>query len=168
MSAFPFVPDRSSLERLAREADVVDLVITPPGDWDSRQPLTPPGLVWSINSDTCLTGRLEAPDNIAYDEHGEEFVFRQPRDEWELAAIMRAARIECFDCYRFDGLDRWSFQAAQAWWENSHVIQGWLEHALTLERDGDVHDGLRAYRDYFRSGELGRDMTATLAYLSRR
>ena len=41
---------------------------------------------------------MHAPLNIAYDEYGAEFVFRQPRDESELAAGTKVARAETFHC----------------------------------------------------------------------
>ncbi len=63
-----------------------------------------------------------APDNIASDEFGGEFVFRQPRDEAGLLAVVDAARIECFDRYRFDGLSRWSTSSVEAWIETEHAL----------------------------------------------
>lgn len=77
-------------------------------EWDERVWYAMPGMVWSVTSDTCCTGREHAPDNIAYDEVGMEFVFRQPRDRHELLAVQAAAENEVTGCYRFDGLERWT------------------------------------------------------------
>ena len=134
-------------------------------DWDCRWPMSPPGLVWSISSDTCGTGPPEAPDNVLFTDLGQEFVFRQPRNERELIEVMNADVNEVFDCYRFDGLDRWSFAAAQTWWETVPVLEGWLEHRLVTESDAELNEHARVHLDYLRSEEFKEHMIGVLAYL---
>ena len=162
-----FVPDRDTLARVASVADVLDNLAGSSRDWERRQMLTPPGLIWSVASDTCMTGRMHAPLNIAYDEYGAEFVFRQPRDESELAALMKAARAETFDCYRFDGLERWTYNSAAAWHDTCHVIEGWLEHTVSSEDDAEIAAALRAYREYLAGDEFRAYMAAILEHLKR-
>lgn len=43
----------------------LDKLTHPPGDWDERTIFTTPGIVWAVESDTCMTGRPNAPRNIA-------------------------------------------------------------------------------------------------------
>jgi hypothetical protein len=126
-----------------------------PTDWDCRAFYTVPGVVWTVPSDTCMTGRPNAPRNIAYDDFGREFVFRQPANESELAAIMSADSEEVFACYRFDGLDRWTVAALNAWQETSDIVLGWIRHLLATERDREILDGLRDYERYLTSEAFG-------------
>lgn len=42
-------------------ASLRDKIKQPPNDWDERAVLTVPGIVWTVSSDTCATGRLSAP-----------------------------------------------------------------------------------------------------------
>lgn len=133
---------------------LVDKLKKPPSDWDCRTPYTVPGLVWTVGSDTCMTGRLSAPDNIAYDPFGREFVYRQPHDESHLAAIMSADSEEVFACYRFDGLERWTRPSLDAWFERHDVIVGWLHHCLATEDEGEIADSLRASHDYLVGDEF--------------
>lgn len=160
-----FAPSRREIAAVATRASLVNSnpdakgwllnkVKRPPSDWDSRAFLTVPGLVWTVDSDTCMTGRVEAPRNIAYDELGREFVFRQPIDEAELAAIMSADSNEIFACYRFDGLERWTKASVEAWLADRHVIAGWLSHRLTSETDSEMVEGLQAFHAYLTSDEF--------------
>ena len=145
----------------------LDKVRRSPGDWDSRAFCTVPGLVWTVSSDTCMTGRPSAPANIAYDELGREFVYRQPRSEAELAGIMSADTEEVFSCYRFDGLQRWTMAALGAWQQDHSVLTGWMRHCLTTESDvltkeSDVEivTGLTAALAYHSSDEFRDYMAA--------
>lgn len=123
-------------------------------DWDTRAFLTVPGIIWTVSSDTCATGRLSAPENVAYDHHYREFVFRQPRDEAELAAIMSADSEEVFGCYRFDGLNRWTSLSLAAWVADKEVIVGYLRHVLAAGDNSEIHDCLRQYEAYLAGPEF--------------
>ncbi len=126
----------------------------PPSDWDERAILTVPGIVWSVSSDTCATGRLSGADNIAYDHYWREFVFRQPRNEAELAAVMSADSEEVFACYRFDGLSRWTSRSVGAWAEDMDVVLGYVRCMLSTEPDSEVAIGLRQYEAELASPEF--------------
>jgi len=91
---------------------------------------------------------------VAFDDFGREFVFRQPANEDELAAIMSADSEEVFACYRFDGLDHWTVSSLNAWSEDAHVIDGWIEHVLARETEDEILEGVRAYRDHLASSEF--------------
>ena len=160
-----YVPSTDELRSIARHAElrnpnpmarqqVQDKVEQPPTDWDERAILTVPGMVWSVASDTCETGRLSAPDNIAYDHYGREFVFRQPRDETELAAIMSADSEEVFSCYRFDGLSRWTSKSVSAWAQDVEVVLGYVRYVLRTEPDSEILASLRQYETYLTGTEF--------------
>ncbi len=150
-----YAPGRSEIIEVAERANLanhhpdsrswlLDKLRRPPTDWDSRTFYTVPGIVWTVPSDTYMTGRPNAPDNIAYDNYGREFVFRQPADESELAAIMSADSEEVFACYRFDGLERWTLSALDAWQGTSDIVLGWLRYLLGIKKESEIRDGLRA------------------------
>ena len=113
-----------------------------------------------------MTGRPSAPANIAYDEYGREFVYRQPANEAELAGVMSADSEEVFACYRFDGLDRWTAEAFGAWVEDHSVITGWMQHRLSTEPDGEIRAGLEGALAYQTSDEF-RDYLAAFGALLR-
>ena len=160
-----YFPDREELRRVAAGADlrnahpeartrIRNKIDEPPSDWDERTMLTVPGVVWSVSSDTCATGRLSAPDNIAYDHDWREFVFRQPRNEAELVAIMSAESEEVFGCYRFDGLSRWTTRSVGAWCQDLEVLLGYLRWTLTTEPDPEIATGLQQYETELTSSEF--------------
>lgn len=171
-----YAPDLAEIERIATTAElsnwggrfaILDQFRKPPADWDSRMYYGVPGLVWTVMSDTCATGRPNAPLNIAYDTYYREYVFRQPRDEHELVAVMSAASEEVFSCYRFDGLQRWTVELLEAWWVGTDILEGWLENALSQNPEPELADGLRAYLDYLRSKEFESYMSDLKSYLAR-
>jgi hypothetical protein len=90
-----FVPSPETLARLADDFGVH--LHSTDTEWHAHSRYSAPGTVWVAESDTCLTGRLHAPDNVGYDETGGEFIFRQPRNEQELNAVARAAWADPFD-----------------------------------------------------------------------
>lgn len=160
-----YEPANEVLQRYAGAAGVASLIDKPPDDWDARGLLNVPGLVWITESDTCGTGRLEAPDNIAYDEFGAEFVFRQPRTEAELAQVMRAAWADPFDAYRFDGFARWTYASASAWFNQVHVVTGWLERMLTVSHPREIREGAVAALEYLKSADFEAYRVALLVEL---
>lgn len=147
---------------------LLDKIDHPLDDWDTRAFLTVPGPIWTVSSDTCATGRLSAPENVAYDHDYREFVFRQPRDEEELAAIMSADSEEVFGCYRFDGLNRWTSQSLAAWVEDKAVIVGYLRHILATGDNSEIRDCLRQYEAYLSGPEFGDYLRDFRQYLETR
>ncbi len=122
--------------------------------------------MWTVSSDTCATGRLSAPDNVAYDGYCREFVFRQPRDAAELGAVMSADSEEVFACYRFDGLDRWTSRSVAAWREDVEVVLGYARHALAATaEDPELQRCLGGYVSYIESEEFGQYIDALRAHL---
>lgn len=164
----PYFPDSATVRAVAVGARLrnshpsarkwlLDKIERPPTDWDERAVLTIPGVVWTVSSDTCATGRLSAPDNVAYDHYYREFVFRQPRDAAELGAVMSADSEEVFACYRFDGLDRWTSQSVAAWHEDIEVVLGYARHVLAETADDpEPKQCLGDYISYLESDEFGR------------
>lgn len=140
----------------------------PPADWDARTVLSVPGIVWTVSSDTCATGRLSAPENVAYDHCGREFVFRQPANEVELGAIMSAESEEVFACYRFDGLSRWTSRSVGAWIQDMEVVLGYVRHVLMTDADAEIVDGLAQYEAYLTSSEFSEYIGEFQRQLERR
>ncbi|MFI1464645.1 hypothetical protein [Nocardia carnea] len=140
----------------------------PLDDWDTRAFLTVPGVVWTVSSDTCATGRLSAPENVTYDHRYREFVFRQPRDEEELAAIMSADSEEVFGCYRFDGLNRWTSLSVAAWVDDKAVIVGYIRHVLATGGNSEILDCLGQYEAYLASPEFDAYLRDFGQYLAAR
>jgi hypothetical protein len=79
-----YFPDSAAVRAVALGAELrnphplartwlLEKIDRPPTDWDQRAVLTVPGMVWTVSSDTCATGRLSAPDNVAYDDSYREF-----------------------------------------------------------------------------------------------
>lgn len=161
-----YAPDAAEVRTVALQAQLrnthpqarawlLDKLDQPPRDWDERAILSVPGVVWTVSSDTCATGHLSAPHNVGYDHYFREFVFRQPRDASELAALMSADSEEVFACYRFDGLDRWTSRSVAAWHEDLGVIRGYVVHAIETSKHAEAVNSLRQYRDYISSPEFG-------------
>lgn len=158
----PYFPVRDEIRSVALHArlrnpqpsarvSIQSKIEHPPSDWDERTVLTVPGIVWTVSSDTCATGRLSAPKNVAYDHYYREFVFRQPANEVELGAIMSAESEEVFACYRFDGLSRWTSRSVRAWIEDMEVVLGYVRHVLSTDANAEIVDGLMQYQAYLTS-----------------
>jgi hypothetical protein len=145
---------------------LLDKLDADPGDWDSRTVATPPGVLWSVASDTCMTGRPIAPRNVAYDVDGREFVYRQPTDEAELAAIMSADSEEVFACYRFDGLERWTRSSAGSWFDTTYpVVVAWVQQTLASSPDPEIAESLTDCVDYLTGPEFRSYMNGLVAVL---
>lgn len=173
-----YFPDSAAVRAVALDANLrnphpsartwlLEKIDRPPSDWDERAFLTVPGVVWSVSSDTCATGRLSAPNNVAYDDGHREFVFRQPRDEAELAAVMSADSEEVFACYRFDGLERWTSQSVDAWHADLDVVLGYARHALPhIGGAPDLQASLTNCVSYLVSNEFQQYMGALRSHLA--
>lgn len=174
-----YLPNRDEVASLALRADLRNpnpqarlaisaKIAQPPTDWDRRTILTVPGIVWSVSSDTCATGRLSAPGNVVYDHYYREFVYRQPTNEGELAAIMSADSEEVFACYRFDGLSRWTHAAFGAWVEDMDVVVGYVRDTLSADPEPEIAESLGAYVSYLTSPDFKAYLGAFGDYLHGR
>ena len=174
-----YAPGEAEILEVARRAQLTNThplakirltrkLLNPPGDWDCRTFYAMPGMVWTVGSDTCGTGRPNAPRNIALDETGREIVFRQPANAQELTGIMSAESQEVFSCYRFDGLDRWTQASWNAWFDSHEVLVGWLKNALSKTDGSYAGVGLDEYEAYL-AGEEFRSYAAEISeYLRHR
>ncbi|MGT2528023.1 ferredoxin [Streptomyces nojiriensis] len=87
------------------------------GRWEQRNWLGVPGPFYGADTDTCLTGRLHAPDLVLYDDrYGQEFVYRQPRGPQEVRDLHLAATEEAFLGYNHDGDLHWTPELVRDWW----------------------------------------------------
>lgn len=170
-----YLPDQPSVRAVAVDAELrnkhqlarrwlLNKIDAPPGDWDARTALSVPGPVWTVASDTCATGRLSAPENVAFDHHRREFVYRQPRNAHELQAVMSADSEEVFSCYRFDGLSRWTPGGVRAWLDDSEVYLRYAEATVRTAADG-IPEALSDYATYLRSDEFREYVVALLRFL---
>src|ERR1043165_340774 len=100
---------------------------TDDGMWDQKNWLNIPGIFYTGDTDTCLTGRLWAPKNVLYDDLGREFIFRQPRDDQELIDVICAGMVDPFQAYGFDGHRRWTISLIRQWWKERQRLVEWIE-----------------------------------------
>ena len=157
-----YLPSRDEVASLALRAEprnpnpqarleITAKVAEPPTDWERRTILTVPGIVW-----------------VAYDHFYREFVYRQPCNETELAAIMSADSEEVFACYRFDGLTRWTYEAFQAWVGDMDVVVGYVRHTLVGDPEPEVAESLGQYETYVQSNDFKAYLAAFGGYLHER
>ncbi|MFD3869686.1 ferredoxin [Streptomyces sp. NPDC058623] len=131
------------------------------GRWEDRDRLNVPGPFWTGMTDTCLTGRLHAPDLVLYDDDGCEFVFRQPRTPAEVGDLYAAACEETLTGYGHDGDLHWTPDLVREWWHERAGVREW---AMGLgwgpwvtdpqEWRNDAAAGARAYVAHI-DGDLG-------------
>ncbi|MGW6708616.1 hypothetical protein ACWGDE_27505 [Streptomyces sp. NPDC054956] len=140
------------------------------GRWEKRLWLNVPGPFYTGETDTCWTGRLNAPDNVMYaasSEHGLEYVFRQPRDPQEVRRMVDAADEEPFQEYACDGDLWWTPAAVRSWWADrgrveEHLAATLAEYAGSVHRsDRDAAAGAWHFRGYLADGLAG-DLRAYL------
>ena len=119
-----------------------------------RNPLNIPGPFYGAETDTCLTGPMEAPHNVLSDGSGQEFVFSQPGSEGELRDVLSAAICECFVGYGADGDEHWTVALIREWWRSRHDLLDLKTHATGLSESrlrwerclaGEGEAYLRAY-----------------------
>ncbi|MGW0393193.1 ferredoxin [Streptomyces sp. NPDC003042] len=96
------------------------------GRWEERDWRNVPGPFYGAETDTCLTGRLEAPGHVLYeDTYGQEFVYRQPLTEAEARAVLWAAEEEAFEAYGRDGDAHWTPDSVREWWRDRARVREW-------------------------------------------
>lgn len=124
--------------RLSIDAATVDALSDEGSGWKSigeltgfftpnfakRNPLNIPGPIYGAETDTCLTGPSEAPDNVLVDQSGQEFVFRQPASATEFRDLVCAAITECFIGYGADGDEHWRLSSIREWWRGRAAMVG--------------------------------------------
>ncbi|WTW93512.1 ferredoxin [Streptomycetaceae bacterium NBC_01309] len=158
------------------------------GVWEERNWLNVPGPFYGATTDNCTTGRGVAPELVGYNQSLREFVFRQPRSEDEVDAILQAADEDPFGGYGCDGDDRWTVETVRAWWADRARVREWARaqsvewlpltdepgpegapavDAYTARLYGDAAAGLRDYVAYI-DGELGRHLRGYLFWLDQR
>jgi hypothetical protein len=129
------------------------------GNWDQRNWRNVPGPFYGAETDTCWTGRLEAPRHVLYDdEYGQEFVFRQPRTPTEVHHVLAAAWADPFRGYAYDGDQHWTSDAVRIWWRDRARLQEWIAHLTTAwsgsarSDEQEAATGLRALATYLDGG----------------
>ncbi|ACU73011.1 hypothetical protein Caci_4147 [Catenulispora acidiphila DSM 44928] len=139
------------------------------GKWAERKPRNVPGPFYSASTDSLQTGRLDAPDHIAYDDDlgggfGWEFVYRQPVNAAGTEAVVNAARLELYSGYACDGDDHWTVEAVRDWWRERGEIRAWaVDLAVQWEANahpkyrGHYHDAAHGLREFIAFIDDGLD-----------
>jgi hypothetical protein len=141
-----------------------------PTRWEVKRWLNVPGPFYTGWTDTCWTGRQIAPNNVLYSGDGdsacEEFIFRQPRDEAELAAVVAAAAVEVYAGYACDGDQHWTPALVREWWAERAAVSGWIRdrerdeqylHGWDPAGEEMLEDGIRAFAAHL-EGPLEGDL----------
>lgn len=140
------------------------------GRWEKRLWLNVPGPFYTGETDTCWTGRLNAPRNVMYAASTEgtlEYVFRQPRNPAEVREVVNAADEEPFQEYAYDGDRWWTPEAVRRWWAGRGRVEEHLELTLAEYADSvhpadrDAAAGAREFRAYLEGG-LAADLRTYL------
>jgi hypothetical protein len=145
--------------------------------WDQKNWRNVPGPFYTAETDTCLTGREEAPNNVLYDEMGQEFIFRQPRSPEEVYQLVAAAYVDPFIGYGCDGNDHWTSQDIREWWRRRDELLNWILGQLrNPESESRTHENyieqnqlkaLRDFEQYFATG-LHHYLRAYVFFLENR
>lgn len=136
------------------------------GEWKERNWLNVPGPFYGAETDTCCAGPAQAPANVLYDEFGQEFIWRQPRNSDEVRAVLDAAYQDPFRGYAWDGDDHWTAAAVGEWWANRERVLKWINDRLQAQ-DHPLTTTVRAFREYI-EGELEDDLSRYVAWLEER
>ncbi|MEU3775223.1 ferredoxin [Streptomyces sp. NPDC032472] len=140
-------------------APVQDWSAPVPGRWEKRSRRDVPGPFYGADSDTCGTGRARAPAHVLYDDdHGQEFVYRQPRTVAETHDLICAAEADPFAGYGADGELHWTPELVRDWWRERGrvrewavgVARTWSGSASPYEREAAL--GAREYIAHIDSG----------------
>lgn len=116
------------------------------GRWEDRHPLNVPGPFYGAATDTCCDGPPLAPASLLYDDHGQGFVWRQPRNDVETHALMCGMSSDPFSGYAWDGDDHWTPDLVRGWWADReshrdlidrlvHVVSGPRPVLTTPDQD---------------------------------
>lgn len=134
-----------------------------PANFSNRNPLNIPGPIYGAETDTCLTGPLEAPANVLVDKRGQEFVFRQASNASELRDLVSAAICECFQGYGADGNGHWRLSSIREWWRGRQELVDQLDEewcdATSIAKwrtalQGGAEGYLRHYAYFVENGRI--------------
>ena len=92
------------------------------GKWNEKLWPNTPGPFYGANTDSCGTGPIEAPANSGLDEHGFEYIFKQPESLKELTEVVRAAQVNVLSGYGADGNSHWTLGLIREWWDRRHEL----------------------------------------------
>jgi hypothetical protein len=86
------------------------------GEWADLNVMNVPGAFYGAETDTTGEGPELAPASIALDVGGQAFVWRQPRNDHEIHAVMTAASSDPFSGYGWHGDEFWTPDLVAVWW----------------------------------------------------
>lgn len=128
------------------------------GLWTDKHWMNTPGPLYGGQTDTCGTGPLVAPNNVLFDHHGYEFIFRQPVNHYELRQVLDAADADPFQGYGADGDIHWSVGGVKEWWARRRELEAEndlrLSEQLALASNSDYpyFAALHRWQDYLNTG----------------
>jgi len=115
------------------------------GNWSQCNWMNTPGPIYGGDTDTCGTGIVIAPNNVALDPESQEIVFRQPVNLYELKQVVEAADCDPFAGYGCDGNMYWTYQKIKEWSKCKNELKQFLEQEYSeqikkiRERDYTKH-----------------------------
>lgn len=137
-------------------------------DWEHRNWRNVPGPFYGAQNEDCGLGIFVASRHVVGDgEHG-EIVYRQPRAQAEVDAVMQAANEDMWSGYGCDGDDHWTAAAVREWWADRHRVREWaLASRLDRLDDPESAAALLDYAAYI-DGELDLHLRGYLFWLNER
>ncbi|WP_382304486.1 ferredoxin [Herbiconiux sp. UC225_62] len=144
------------------------------GRWSDRNWRNVPGPIFGAITDSCWTGRIVAPDHIAYDDDtGAEFVIKQPTSVVELERVMIAAYSDPFQAYSADGDAHWTPETARQWWTERGRLIEWAAQLVPVWAVGNTQEqdaarGLRAMLDSLENGSTESYLRNYIFWLEER
>ena len=118
-------------------------------NFNERNVFNFPGPFYTVETDNCGVGQIEAPENILYDHETREHIFIQPRTIRELANVISAAYLDTFKNYGFNGNEKWTTDLIKEWWSNRYKLIEALKSKAIVQRNGGQN---YAYIEYLNGG----------------
>lgn len=141
------------------------------GKWAERNWRNVPGPIYGALTDTCWVGRAAAPEHISYEnEHGREFLYRQPRSRPEVLRVLAGAWGDPYSGWAVDGDEHWTPELVGDWWRDRARVREWIERDLRVwsvsarDQEREAARGLADYAAYL-DGDLGTHLRGYVFWL---
>ncbi|WP_329301652.1 ferredoxin [Streptomyces sp. NBC_00659] len=144
------------------------------GRWEERNRRNVPGPFYGADTDNCWSGRMAAPDHVLYDDvTGQEFVYRQPKNAFEVDRLLFAAWADPLSGYGWDGDQHWTADSVRSWWHERSRLREWatsLNTAWSAHSDESHREATAGLNDLltYLDGALATDLRVYLYRLQER
>jgi hypothetical protein len=135
------------------------------GEWTEHNVLNVPGAFYGAETDTTGEGPDLAPASVALDLLGQAFLWRQPRNDEEIHAVMTAASSDPLGGYGWNGDTSWTPDLVAAWWDGRRSRTR-ITDALAGEIRRVSPERADEFWEYSTSG-AGPDLERYSTYLER-